>query len=147
MKTIPIQIVSSQNVKIILKNSLHTQNEIDSNFIFIKSGDDHEICNNNNILGFCGHLPRDGMMAKEKKTRRNIQTPRVLTAATAAAAARESAGSIRTVYLINSLASGFNLWSLRHTVALVLILIEDITFHYTNDVEKSVYIVFRILNK
>lgn len=75
------------------------------------------------FCGICGHLPRIwkyvGEDEEEKKSTKKYTD-------TACVRSNDSG----TVYQINSLVSGFNLWSSRHTVALVLILIEDITFHY-----------------
>lgn len=102
----------------------HTR--FDSNFIFL-SGYDHEkrnMCNNNkntnNILGLCGSLRSLASYGNVEKKN----------ADTACVHSSDNDSRHSTLYLINSVASGFNLWSLRHTVALVLILIEDITFHY-----------------
>lgn len=128
---IPIRIVSSQNVKIIQKNSLHTHkknmNRIE--FHIYKSSYDHEkkmiarIIREIRIQIFWASvaicLVYGNMLEKlkreKKSTKKNTDTACV-----------HSSDSDQ----INSLVSGFNLWSLRHTVALVLILIEDITFHY-----------------
>lgn len=132
---IPIRIVSSQNVKIIPKNSLHTHEKkwIESNFIFIKavtttrkksSDRSNNTWNKNtNILWhlwpFASHMEICWRRWRGKKSTKKYTD-------TACVRSNDSG----TVYQINSLVSGFNLWSLRHTVALVLILIEDITFHY-----------------